>query len=207
MTSIPGQYSHTCPPPARPLLLVESWSLKCAGLPELEATPVLASEASCPSWRLGPGPCCPQCSPDLSASGGWPSSEPVCGELAGSADSPGTNRQSDISVQRPVFRSHDQYWPMRGQYSGHTINIDQGKTSAVLKYVCHVNSGHKIINENWKAKIHVTCSKDQWRTSIKALRSHMLSNSRTNSPRGSRRSSPGRWFSWTSSDPWPQSPG
>ncbi len=133
---ISGQYLHTCPPQARPLLLAESWSLKCAGSLELEATPGLASVASCLSWRPGPGPWCLQCSPGLAASGGLPSSAPACGEPTGSADSP------EISKC-----------------------IDQSETS-----------------------IQVTWS--------------VLTNERTDLPRGNMRNSPGRWFFWTASVLW-----
>ena len=30
-----------------------------------------------------------------------------------------------LTNQRPAFRSHDQTWPIRGQYSGHMIRPDQ----------------------------------------------------------------------------------
>ena len=38
-------------------------------------------------------------------------------------------RLSVLSNQRPVFRSRDQYYPIRAQYSGHVISINQSQAS------------------------------------------------------------------------------
>ena len=37
-----------------------------------------------------------------------------------------------LTNQRPVFRSRDQYWPIRGQYPGHVTSIDQSEASTHL---------------------------------------------------------------------------
>ena len=51
--------------------------------------------------------------------------------------------QSEVSIQvtwtvltneRSVFRSRDQYWPIRGQYSGHVTSIDQSQVSIVVTW-------------------------------------------------------------------------
>ena len=40
-----------------------------------------------------------------------------------------------MTNQRPVLRSRDQFWAIRGQYSGHVTSIDQSEASVALQAV------------------------------------------------------------------------
>ena len=58
----------------------------------------------------------------------------VCGlrqlqALEGGSQEAWSLRQIKLTNERPVSRSHDQYWPMRGQYWGHVTSIGQSEAS------------------------------------------------------------------------------
>ena len=49
--------------------------------------------------------------------------------LEGGSQEAWSLRQIKLTNERPVSRSHDQYWPMRGQYWGHVTCIGQSEAS------------------------------------------------------------------------------
>ena len=85
-----------------------------------------------------------------------------------------------LTNQRPVLRSHDLYWPIRGQYSSHSDQIRpiRGQYSIFRKFskmYCRWKSMERYPKKREKVERlgHVTCV-DQLEASIQVLRSRDL---------------------------------
>ena len=50
--------------------------------------------------------------------------------------------------QRPVFRSRDLYWPIRGRYSGHMICIDQSEATIQVNWPLLTNKRPEFLSHD-----------------------------------------------------------